>query len=152
MEKTNAIADAFVGTWKVIALEDHGSSGNVIYPLGQSPAGLLTYHATGHMSIQLMKRPHPTFAAGHARWATPEEKRAAYDGYVAYFGTYSVDEAAGVVTHYVEASLDPTYIGVDQPRLFELAGDQLLLREVWTQDGEEMIGIRRFERVKEPER
>src|SRR3954468_14829538 len=114
MEKTNAAADAFVGTWKLTVLEDRWSSGKVVYPLGQDPIGLLTYETTGYMSIQLMKWPHPTFAAGHAAGATPEEKIAAYDGYIAYFGTYSVDEAAGVVTHYVEGSLDPTYIGVEQ--------------------------------------
>lgn len=147
MEKTNAAADAFVGTWKLTALEDRWSSGKVVYPLGQDPIGLLTYDATGHMATQLMKRLHPTFAAGRAIAATPEEKTAAYDGYIAYFGTYSVDEAAGVVTHYVEASLDPTYISVEQRRPFELADDQLLFRPVWTQDGEQVLGIRRFERV-----
>jgi hypothetical protein len=51
---------------------------------------------------------------------TDAEVRAAYEGYVAYFGTYRVDEANSVVTHVVEGSLNPGYTGTDQPRPFTL--------------------------------
>jgi len=34
-----------------------------------------------------------------------DEKLALFDAYVAYFGTYSVDAARGVVIHHVEADL-----------------------------------------------
>jgi hypothetical protein len=50
------------------------------------------------------------------------------DGYVAYFGTYRVDEANSVVTHVVEGSLNPGYTGTDQPRPFTLHGDVLIIQ------------------------
>jgi hypothetical protein len=44
------------------------------------------------------------------------EKVVAFDAYVAYFGTYTVDAAKQILVHHVEASLDPTYNGTDQAR------------------------------------
>jgi hypothetical protein len=67
----------------------------------------------------------PPFAAGDDDKGTDAEVRADYDGYVAYFGTYRVDEANSVVTHVVEGSLKPSYTGTDQPRPFKLDGDVL---------------------------
>ena len=52
---------------------------------------MLMYDADGHMSVQIMKVPHPKVAAGDDSKVTPEEKQALYDAYVAYFGTYRVD-------------------------------------------------------------
>ena len=56
-----------------------------------------------------------------------QEVRSAYDGYVAYFGTYRVDEKNSIVTHVVEGSLKPSYTGTDQPRPFKLDGDDLVI-------------------------
>ena len=58
---------------------------------------------------------------------TPEEVSAAFTGYVAYYGTYSVDEAAGVVTHLVAGSLFPNWVGGKQQRHFLLERDSLTL-------------------------
>ncbi len=51
----------------------------------------------------------------------------AFDGYVAYFGTYRVDEHKSAVVHQVEGSLKPSYTGTDQPRPFRLNGDMLVI-------------------------
>jgi hypothetical protein len=54
-----------------------------------------------------------------------EHALAAYSGYVAYFGTYTVDEKKHAVTHHIEGSLAPEFTGTDQPRPFKLEGDRL---------------------------
>ena len=38
-----------------------------------------------------------------------------------------IDAAKGVITHVVEGSLRPSYIGTDQPRPFKLEGDTLII-------------------------
>ncbi len=38
---------------------------------------------------------------------TAEEAKHALENYVAYFGTYTVDEAAGIVTHQRMSSVQP---------------------------------------------
>jgi hypothetical protein len=119
----------------------------VEHPFGEYPKGLLIYDATGHMAIQIMKTPHPKVASGDGEKVTPEEKAALFDAYVAYFGKYRVDAKRGVVVHQVEGDLSDAYIGKDQERPYELAGDRLTLKPRWEGEGKKWLGIRVFERV-----
>ena len=137
-----------VGTWRLVSYEDKPPSGPSLHPFGEDPQGLLMYDASGHMSIQIMKVPHPKVASGDDSRVTPEEKQALYDAYVAYFGTYTVDADRGVVIHHVEADLADVYVGNDEERPFALRGDTLIIAPRWTLDGEEWHGIRVFERVR----
>ena len=47
--------------------------------------------------------------------------------FFAYYGTYTVDELAGTVTHHLEGAMHPTYVGTDQVRQFKFVGDDRLL-------------------------
>ena len=58
---------------------------------------------------------------------TGEEAKAALDGHIAYFGTYSVDEQARTVTHHRQGSVQPGDKG-DLVRGYEFVGDRLILR------------------------
>jgi hypothetical protein len=44
--------------------------------------------------------------------------RAAFNGYIAYFGTYSVDESKHAVTHHVVGASLPNWVGIDLVRLY----------------------------------
>src|ERR1043166_8876132 len=83
----------------------------------------------------------PSFASGNDRQPTPDEAKATLAGYVAYFGTYTVDAAKNIVGHHVEGSLAPSFNGTDQPRPFILSGDRLLI-------GDDKRWRRVLERVK----
>ncbi len=137
-----------VGTWRLVSYEDEPPSGPSVFPYGKEPKGLLIYDGTGHMAIQIMKQPHPKIASGDEENATAEEKQALFDAYVAYFGTYRVDAAKGVVFHHAEGDLADVFIGRDEARPFELKGDRLVITPTWTQDGRAWTGTRVFERVK----
>jgi hypothetical protein len=119
--------------------------GKITYPFGEHPLGYFVYDPTGHLSIQIMRMPaRPPFASGDDNKGTNEEVRAAYDAYMAYFGTYRVDEKASILTHVVEGSLRPSYTGTEQPRPFKLDGDTLVI-EI---DGKKGHGYRELQRVK----
>ena len=80
--------------------------------------------------VEFEKMPPPAkFASGDDWNPTPDEARAACLGYVAYFGTYTVDETAHAVTHHVEGSLNPGYFGTDQLRPAKLEGSRLTLSD-----------------------
>ena len=130
------------------AFEDRYADGVVKYQYGKTPTGLLIYDSTGHMSIQIMKLPHPKVASGDEDVVTEKEKLALFDAYEAYFGTYQVDWAKHVVTHNVEGDLWDVYIGTPQERPFELNGDHLKLTPHWEVNGQKVQGIRTFERVR----
>ena len=49
--------------------------------------------------------PFPEANSDEGKPPTPEHALAAYNAYVAYFGTYTVDTEKHVVTHHVEGSL-----------------------------------------------
>jgi hypothetical protein len=58
---------------------------------------------------------------------TPEEAKIALTDYIAYFGTYTIDEQAGTVTHHRQDTVQPGDAG-DLIRRYEFAGDRLVLR------------------------
>jgi len=120
----------FVGVWKLISFEQRTTAGEVSHPMGQKPVGRLTYDASGHMSAQLMLPDRPKFEAPSKVRGSAEQKIAAFDGYTAYYGTYTVDEAHRTVIHHVEASLYPNWVGTEQRRLFEFSDGKLILRAV----------------------
>ena len=121
-----------VGTWRLVSYENY-RDGKRETPYGESPRGYFGYDPTGHVSIHIMKMPRLA-PDGFGRGASPSagQKAAAYDAYVGYFGTYTVDTARGVVVHHVEGSLDPSYTDTDQPRPFVLAGDTLIIGDQTT--------------------
>jgi len=115
-----------VGAWKLVSIEDTRSNGEVIYWMGSKPTGMIIYDPMGHMSVQFMRDPRPTFASEYNR-ATADEVKKAYEGYFAYFGTYEVDEKKGVVTHHLQGSLRPQEVGIDYDREFKLENGRLEL-------------------------
>src|ERR1700734_783437 len=125
----SGLAEKLIGTWRLLRFVDTDASGKVTHPYGEKPIGYFVYDPTGHLSIQIMRTPAtPPFASGNDDQGTDQEVRAAYDGYIAYFGTYRVDEAKSVVTHVVEGSLGPSFTGTDQRRPFKLEGDTLIIQ------------------------
>ncbi len=119
--------EQFVGTWQLIASEFRRLDGTSLYPYGPDASGTLYYDAAGNMAVQLMRADRPLFAAGDRQQGTPEEIRAAFDGYLAYFGRYEVDEAAKIVIHHIVGCSFPNWIGQPQKRFFAFASNQLTL-------------------------
>jgi hypothetical protein len=68
---------------------------------------------------------------------TPEESKAIMEGTIAYFGTYSVDEANKRVTLRVEASTLPNQVGSEQRRIIDsVTANDLKLSNPTTFTGE----------------
>jgi hypothetical protein len=88
---------------------------------------MLVYDMSGRVSVQIIDPSIANFAAGNRLQGTAEENKAAVQGTVSYFGTYTVDEASHTITHHVECSMFPNYNGTDQKRMFTLNGDELKL-------------------------
>ena len=138
-----------LGTWDLVRSEDRpAAGGEPVFPFGEHPRGQLMYDDTGHMSIQIIKIPHPTIASGDEDKVSPAEKQALYDGYVAYFGRYRVDESRHVVVHAVEGDLADVFIGHDEERPYVLDGDTLTLAPQWESGGRKWRGVREFVRAR----
>ena len=77
------------------------------------------------MSVAFMKEGRSEFASGDIRGGSVEEKIEAFNGYISYSGRFEV--SGDVVTHVIEVSLFPNWIGERQERFFEFDGDRLTL-------------------------
>jgi hypothetical protein len=117
-----SIRDRFVGAWRLAWLEERGVDGKVSKA---DCTGLLVYTRDAHMSVQVMYR-SPSASSQAATNAAPVQY--AEGGYEASFGTYEIDESAHTFTFHVEGALVRTLIGKDLPRVFELSGNQLIVR------------------------
>jgi hypothetical protein len=116
----------FIGSWRLVSIEGNPPGRPFVY---DRPTGLLMYDPSGHMCVNIVlkadRKPFAPFAKGFLT-ATTEEKAAAFEGYVAYFGAYTVDAKAGTVTHHLEDNLIPGRGGTDNVRWFEFQGENRL--------------------------
>ena len=115
--------DRFAGTWRLLACEGRWSDGRVTHPYGENPHGLLMYDGRGIFAGQIMARGRPPFVTGNLLKGSDDEVRAAFEGYLAYYGSYSVDEANELMVHEVEGSFFPNWIGDRQIRTYEFTDD-----------------------------
>ncbi len=133
--------DGLVGTWRIVSYADYPATGPTAYPYSRHPIGTLVYDASGHMAVQITEDP------ASAR-PTSADDGGPSSVYTAYFGTYTVDWDAHVITHTVEGNLYPVHVGTTHLRPFELDGDRLILRPRWEQGGVPYEGVRVFERLR----
>ena len=104
-------APRFIGTWRLVS---------------QTQTGIMIYDSLGNMAAQVMpNRARRKYAAAEP---TPEEAKDAITGYLAYFGTYSIDEHARIITHHRKGNINPGQVNDDVVRsyVFE-SNDRLVL-------------------------
>ena len=117
------IVRKFIGAWRLVGIEGVGRGTGP----GDRPTGMIIYDGDGHVAVQISyKANRPRFANGSLA-GTAEEKAGAFDSYTAYYGTFTVDTAAGLVTHHLESSLNPSNVGKDNVRYYELQGSRMTL-------------------------
>jgi hypothetical protein len=104
------------GVWRLVSWQLTNAAGEIKYPYGETPEGQIIYTAGGQMSAQLM---YPGAELGDmsgldSAAAISQVSRT----FFAYYGTYTVDEVAGTVTHHVRGCLRPDWVGTDRVRHF----------------------------------
>ena len=123
----NAVASRLVGTWSLARYEARVGDQPPTLPFGPHAAGRLMYDGLGHMAVQLLVPDRPLFASPDWTEGTPTEIETAFEGFVAYYGDYTLDEAAGTITHHLKGAHYPNWIGTQQVRTFRFEGDTLVL-------------------------
>lgn len=112
-----SLQDRFLGAWRLVWLEEPDADGRVHKP---ECTGLLVYTRDGHMSVQVMYR-------SPSSESKSDSVQYAQGGYEASFGRYEIDDAH-TFTFHVEGALVRTLIGKDLKRVYELSGNQLIVK------------------------
>jgi hypothetical protein len=143
MQAAPAARNRFIGVWSLISCERKSKDGRIDYPYGEKPVGRITYDKAGRMSAQLMRpgrrstvAPGLSLLAGNA---SAEEIREAVNGFIAYFGTFDVDESSKSVVHHVQACLVPSWVGTDLKRAYSFNANRLALTAITTASVLELI-------------
>ena len=122
------VQDKFANTtWRLLDCYGKWTDGRITYPYGEHAEGQLMYNDHGSFSGQIAGSGRPVFESGNLLKGTPEEIKKAFEGYIAYYGTYEVDENNSQITHHVENGLFPNWVGNNQTRTYEFEGQNLRL-------------------------
>jgi len=143
-------ADKFIGVWRLVSAEFRTDDGELTEsPYGDQPQGILMYDAQGTMSAQLAQKDRRAFAVADRMKGTPEEIKAAFETYQAYWGRYRIDERERVVTHYVTQALLPNWIGSEQRSYYKFQDGRLRLRTPpLVSGGKRVTGVLIWEKIR----
>lgn len=112
------------GRWKVVSWEQLYDDGRVVLPMGTELEGFIEYNDLGMFCV-VAKKGRENFTTGGQWSADSAEKAEAYSSYLTYAGDYSVD--GNIITHHINYSIYPNWVGGHQHRNAELDGDTLWL-------------------------
>src|SRR5215203_4997039 len=113
----------FIGSWRLVSQHILFADGRIEPSRGENPDGIIMYDAAGNMAVQLMRTDE------HATdFTASSDLKSAMQGFLAYYGHYEVDEAAGVVRHFITGSSYFDWRGTTLERSYEFAGDTLTLK------------------------
>ena len=113
-----SLRETLIGAWRLVDVVKETVDGSPdARPHGDRPTGLILYSPDGFMSAQIMDPDRRPVASADWSALTPEEYADEARGYFAYAGSFEVDEERGTVTHSVEVSLFPGWVGGAQLRV-----------------------------------
>ena len=118
-----ALNERLIGSWRLVSYQTLDGAGRRGEPYAAA-VGRLTYDDRGNMSGQVMRPDRARVAVGIGN---AQSVRAAYIGYIAYFGSYEVASDGATVVHRVEGALNPEWVGGTQVRKLKFDGDRLVL-------------------------
>jgi hypothetical protein len=126
--KEKGLREQLIGAWRLVSFIETPTDGSPRrFPLGEDAQGIIMYTPDGYMSAQIMRRDRRQLASGDSFKGTPDELSKERTGYIAYSGPFHVDEARRSLTHSMNVSLFPGWIGQMQPRVVKIDGTQLHL-------------------------
>jgi hypothetical protein len=105
LDPDSEVARRFLGAWRYIGATVAGKPST---ERSVNSKGIIIYDASGHMAVHVA--PEGAAAADH----------------IAYFGTYTIDERQGTVTHHKHGTTQPDRS--DVVRAYEFSGARLILR------------------------
>jgi Lipocalin-like domain len=127
-QSSTTLRAQLIGTWRLVSANQRLADGTVRPDPQTGPKGVgyLIYTDTGHVCVVVNNPERSRWASAHAH--TEAELRNAFDGLVAYGGTFEVNEAERYVVHHIKVDRVPNATGTDRKRFCSFSGKRLVLR------------------------
>ena len=123
--QSTTVKDQLIGTWTLIAADSLQKDGSKAEVFGPSPRGILIFTSDGRFALVQMRSDLPKIASNSRDKATPEETSAIVSGSIAYYGTYSVNEAEKLILVRIEASTFPNIASGAEQSFGRAFGNQI---------------------------
>ena len=115
-----------VGAWTLVSWVQTRSDGSKYQRFGEQPKGTNMFSPTGRFSIIIVQPDLPKIASNDPNKPTAEEAQAIVRGSIAYFGSYTVDEASKVLTLQLDGSTLVNQLGLPQKRTIDsISADEM---------------------------
>jgi hypothetical protein len=122
--KGGGLKQKVVGTWSLVS-DVIDQDGGKVEPFGPNPKGSMILAGNGTFSLVITRTGVAKFASNNRATGTDEENKAAVQGGIAYFGSYTVDQPANTINLHLDGATFPNWVGNDQKRIVEVSGDEL---------------------------
>lgn len=145
---TGSLKSDLIGIWQLrLRVEvDHSGREHIDPALGPDPLGILCF-SEGYFAAQYMKRDR-SGTQETVQLSRGSNHSTVLNGYDGHFGTYSVDEEAGILQVRLEGAVSPADIGREFERHVEVRGDKLTMRFATTSvDGKPVTRTLTFSRL-----
>jgi len=120
-----SLREQLVGNWMMVSNINTAANGTKSDLFGPNPKGSMIFESNGRFSLIGVRSDLPKFGTNNRATGTAEENKAVMQGSIAYFGTYSVNEADKSYTVQIEGATFPNWTGTTQTRRISISGDDL---------------------------
>lgn len=119
-------AKDLVGAWITVSItSQHGDKRIELF--GSNPKGIQIFDASGRFAIMAMRGDLPKIASNNRQTQTAEESQKIALGSIAYYGSWTANDANKTLTVRIEGDTFPNFAGTEQTRRFDISGDQLTI-------------------------
>ena len=119
-QPAKTLREQLIGTWDFVIAEITAANGAKTLPFGDKPKGQVIFTADGRFSQVHVSSGLPRIASNNRLAGTDADNKAIVHGTLAFFGTYTVDEAKKTLTFNITASTYPNQGGTSQTRTIDL--------------------------------
>jgi len=120
----------FVGSWRLRRAERIDGATPAAIP---NPQGLIVFDSAGHTVEIISQLGRKPFASNRP---TAEEALDAFNTFSGFWGSFRADEKTKMITYHPQGAVNPSLMGQDLKRAYELDGDRLVIT---SQPGESNI-------------
>jgi Lipocalin-like domain len=127
LAQQKTLKEQLVGTWTLVSSDQVRPDGSKLKQFGANPRGINVFDANGRFILMIASADNSKIASKDPSSKTnTEEVGGLIVESIAYYGTYTVNEAERVAILHLEASTFPNQIGTDQKRtITSLTTDEL---------------------------
>jgi hypothetical protein len=124
-----SLKEQLVGTWTLVSSDQVRPDGSTLKQFGANPKGINVFDANDRFFLMIAGADNSKIVSNNLSETNFEEGGGLIVESIAYYGTYTVNEAEKVAILYIEASTFPNQVGTDQKRIItSLTVDDLKYR------------------------